>query len=102
MSAQGQLASWRSTAMLWPQPDRSAKADIHTKVSNYQAHPDACQQQKSIKVQGCIDIVSPNARREPWNKGKLTGAKQPLWPKYVWSIRAKLQTAESATWRRSI
>jgi hypothetical protein len=27
----------------------------------------------------------------PWNKGKLTGAKPPLRPKYVWSIRTKLQ-----------
>ena len=26
-----------------------------------------------------------------WNKGKLTGAKPPLRPKHVWSIRAKLQ-----------
>ncbi len=28
---------------------------------------------------------------EPWNKGKLTGAKPPLRPKHVWSIRSKLQ-----------
>jgi integrase len=27
----------------------------------------------------------------PWNKGKLIGAKPPLWPKHVWSIRTKLQ-----------
>jgi integrase len=33
-----------------------------------------------------------NARqRVPWNKGKLTGAKPPLRPKHVWSIRTKLQ-----------
>jgi hypothetical protein len=31
------------------------------------------------------------AQREPWNKGKLTGAKPPLRPKTVWSIRTKLQ-----------
>jgi integrase len=30
-------------------------------------------------------------QRAPWNKGKLTGAKPPLRPKYVWSIRTKLQ-----------
>lgn len=30
-------------------------------------------------------------KRVPWNKGKLIGAKPPLWPKYVWSIRTKLQ-----------
>src|SRR5262245_30893102 len=28
---------------------------------------------------------------EPWNKGKLVGAKPPLRPKHVWSIRTKLQ-----------
>jgi hypothetical protein len=27
----------------------------------------------------------------PWNKGKVTGAKPPLSPKHVWSIRTKLQ-----------
>src|SRR6516165_9260217 len=32
-----------------------------------------------------------NARhRSPWNKGKLIGAKPPLLPKHVWSIRTKL------------
>ena len=30
-------------------------------------------------------------RRRPWNKGKLTGAKPPLRPKHIWSIRTKLQ-----------
>ena len=30
-------------------------------------------------------------KRAPWNKGKLTGAKPPLRPKHVWSIRTKLQ-----------
>jgi len=33
--------------------------------------------------------TTPN--RVPWNKGKLTGAKPPLRPKHVWSIRTKLQ-----------
>jgi hypothetical protein len=31
------------------------------------------------------------SRRPPWNKGKLIGAKPPLRPKHVWSIRTKLQ-----------
>jgi integrase len=31
------------------------------------------------------------ARRSPWNKGKLVGAKPPLRPSHVWSIRTKLQ-----------
>jgi integrase len=30
-------------------------------------------------------------KRVPWNKGKLTGAKPPLRPKQVWSIRTRLQ-----------
>jgi integrase len=31
------------------------------------------------------------SRRTPWNKGKLVGAKPPLRPSHVWSIRTKLQ-----------
>src|ERR1700742_89361 len=38
-------------------------------------------------MQNQIDAVRP----VPWNKGKLTGAKPPLRPKHVWSIRTKLQ-----------
>ena len=33
-------------------------------------------------------------KRVPWNKGKLAGAKPPLRPKHVWSIRTKLQMAD--------
>jgi hypothetical protein len=35
--------------------------------------------------------AAPAPKRVPWNKGKLTGAKPPLRPKDVWSIRTKLQ-----------
>jgi integrase len=36
--------------------------------------------------------TAPTApKRLPWNKGKLIGAKPPLRPKHVWSIRTKLQ-----------
>jgi integrase len=37
--------------------------------------------------------LSPKATRAhiPWNKGKLIGAKPPLRPKHVWTIRSKLQ-----------
>jgi hypothetical protein len=31
--------------------------------------------------------TSPTAKRVPWIKGKLTGAKPPLRPKHVWAIR---------------
>src|SRR5271166_1823012 len=34
------------------------------------------------------------SKRVPWNKGKLAGAKPPLRPKHVWSIRTKLQIAD--------
>jgi integrase len=37
------------------------------------------------------DIVAVTAGRVPWNKGKIIGAKPPLRPKHVWSIRTKLQ-----------
>src|SRR4249919_4150988 len=38
------------------------------------------------------DIPIPAApKRAAWNKGKLIGAKPPLRPKHVWSIRTKLQ-----------
>ena len=40
-------------------------------------------------------FISPPKQR-PWNKGKFTGAKPPLRPKHVWSIRSKLQ-AEGRT-----
>ncbi len=36
-----------------------------------------------------VSATSP--RRPAWNKGKLIGAKPPLRPKHVWSIRTKLQ-----------
>ncbi len=39
------------------------------------------------------DATAEASRREPWNKGKLVGAKPPLRPKHVWSIRTKLQIA---------
>jgi integrase len=34
------------------------------------------------------------SKRTAWNKGKLAGAKPPLRPKHVWSIRTKLQMAD--------
>ena len=35
--------------------------------------------------------IQQPVRRAPWNKGKLVGAKPPLRPSHVWSIRTKLQ-----------
>jgi integrase len=38
------------------------------------------------------EISTPTvSEHKPWNKGKLIGAKPPLRPKHVWSIRTKLQ-----------
>jgi hypothetical protein len=34
--------------------------------------------------------ASKDQPRTPWNKGKLIGAKPPLRPKHVWSIRTRL------------
>ena len=36
---------------------------------------------------------SDNQIAQPWNKGKLTGAKPPLCPKHVWAVRTRLQLA---------
>jgi integrase len=42
------------------------------------------------------NTVAATSARVPWNKGKIIGAKPPLRPKHVWSIRTKLQV-ESRT-----
>ena len=42
-------------------------------------------------MQDQVNATPVAHRRVPWNKGKLTGAKPPLRPKHVWSIRTKLQ-----------
>jgi len=39
----------------------------------------------------CLPTSETPSRRAPWNKGKLIGAKPPLRPSHVWSIRTKLQ-----------
>ena len=36
-------------------------------------------------------VVESASKHIPWNKGKIVGAKPPLRPKHVWSIRTKLQ-----------
>ena len=39
-----------------------------------------------------VSNTAENVRKRfPWNKGKIVGAKPPLRPKHVWSIRTKLQ-----------
>jgi integrase len=41
-------------------------------------------------MQAHEDSSPPGPKCTPWNRGKLIGAKPPLWPKHVWSIRTKL------------
>ena len=36
------------------------------------------------------DIANGPKKRTPWNKGKIIGARPPLRPKHVWSIRTRL------------
>ena len=38
-----------------------------------------------------VHIEPDSALTQPWNKGKLTGAKPPLSPKHVWGVRTRLQ-----------
>src|SRR5262249_25523174 len=47
--------------------------------------------QRSATMHETENSITPAAKRVPWNKGKLTGAKPPLRPKHVWAIRTKLQ-----------
>ena len=42
-------------------------------------------------MQDQVNATPTPHKRVPWNKGKVTGAKPPLRPKHVWSIRTKLQ-----------
>jgi integrase len=49
-------------------------------------------QSRSVSMSDDQEVPNASERqRVPWNKGKLTGAKPPLRPRHVWSIRSKLQ-----------
>ena len=48
------------------------------------------QKLRRVAMHDLAKPVSSGPRCAPWNKGKLTGAKPPLRPKHVWSIRTKL------------
>src|SRR6185295_11803533 len=49
-----------------------------------------------MTMQNQVKAALTPDKRLPWNKGKLTGAKPPLRPKHVWSIRTKLQIEDRA------
>jgi integrase len=42
-------------------------------------------------MQDTENLITPTARRIPWNKGKLIGPKPPLRQKHVWAIRTRLE-----------
>lgn len=42
-------------------------------------------------MQDQLDLFDTPLTRRAWNKGKIVGAKPPLRPKHVWSIKTKLQ-----------
>src|SRR5258707_2493377 len=44
-----------------------------------------------MTMQDQLDATPTPHKRVPWNKGKVTGAKPPLRPKHMWSIRTNLQ-----------
>jgi hypothetical protein len=51
--------------------------------------PKLCSARACASRCGCRS--EDRVRRSPWNKDKLVGAKPPLRPSHVWSIRTKLQ-----------
>src|SRR6266496_6449788 len=55
------------------------------------AHGSRRQQPRSMIMQDQSNETPTAQKRVLWNKGKVTGAKPPLRPKHVWSIRTKLQ-----------
>src|SRR5262252_3363557 len=59
----------------------------------HHGHP---HQERSMAMDDQCTLFTSSTKHEPWNKGKFTGAKPPLRPKRVWSIRSKLQ-AEGRT-----
>jgi len=46
-------------------------------------------------MQDDATLAIPTAKRAPWNKGRLIGAKPPLRQKHVWAIRTMLQNERS-------
>src|SRR5258706_9670263 len=57
----------------------------------HEAHSHPSPQRRSGTMENLENTIATAIKNAPWNKGKLTGAKPPLRPKHVWSIRTKLQ-----------
>src|SRR5918994_5254044 len=65
------------------------KADAISEDCERKNHPP--HQLRRIAMTEIPSTTATTAARVPWNKGKIIGAKPPLRPKHVWSIRTKLQ-----------
>ena len=66
------------------------KANLIPMPTRWNMLLDLCNRAEEYGHAGSVN-ATPAPKRVPWNKGKLTGAKPPLRPKHVWSIRTKLQ-----------
>src|SRR5215813_4172688 len=84
-SALGQLLLTSGCLIGAPRPQASeSRHDLH--VTTHARYP----HKPRSSIMPDEDSLSTNARRTPWNKGKLIGAKPPLRPNQVWSIRTRL------------
>jgi len=97
----GQLSGWilpppmirvfRAHASLTPFTARSL-AGLARKLNNPGAPPMMLASvTRSIIMEEHQGTCATGCKHKAWNKGKLIGAKPPLRPKHVWSIRTKLQ-----------
>ena len=68
-----------------PQPQAS-ESRHHLRVVTHARYP----HKPRSTIMPDEDRLSTKARHTPWNKGKLIGAKPPLRPNQVWSIRTRL------------
>jgi hypothetical protein len=66
------------------------KSDLIQRLIRWHVLLASVAEPRSMAIQDQVN-APPAPNRAPWNKGKLTGAKPPLRPKHVWSIRTKLQ-----------
>src|SRR3984957_18749792 len=88
--------SGQSRQLLWRQAQYEVrfypKADLLIpKLSSVTHAPRPLQRTEEYEMQDHVNATPAPHKQVPWNKRKLTGAKPPLRPKHVWSIRTKLQ-----------
>ena len=89
MSAMGHLRH-RTPAILPCIVGFALKADIgHFSGKLAQASPPKKKEEPKWTRMFTVSLIAKSL--QPWNKGKLTGAKPPLRPKHVWAVRTRLQ-----------